>query len=101
MVSCFGAETKYRALTHAACEMMWLKILMIEPGFHLDNPMTMHCDNQAAIYIAKSIVFDERSRHKKVNYHFVRIAVEEVDWHSFYFVRIIRRCVYVGDRCWR
>ena len=35
----------------------------------------MLCDNQAAIYIANNLVFHERTKYIKVDYHFVRNAV--------------------------
>ena len=45
MVSRSTAEAEYQAMTHTACEMMWLKNLLIEFGFKQFGPMPMHCDN--------------------------------------------------------
>ena len=39
--------------------------------------MTMHCDNQAAIYIAFNPVFRERTKHIEVDYHITREKVED------------------------
>jgi uncharacterized protein YlbG (UPF0298 family) len=36
------------------------------------EPMQMYCDNQAVRHIASNLVFYERIKHIKVDYHFVR-----------------------------
>ena len=52
-------EAEYRAMAHTSCELMWIKHLLEELRFVMKLPMTMHCDNQAAIYIASNPVFHE------------------------------------------
>lgn len=58
-----SAEAEYRAMAHTTCELMWLKTLMKEMGFEVDEPMKMFCDNQAATHIASNPVFHERTKH--------------------------------------
>lgn len=70
-----SAEAEYRAMAHTACEMFWLKNLMGELGFAYDEPLPMHCDNQAAIHIVSNHVFHERTKHIEVDCHFIREAV--------------------------
>ena len=70
-----SAEAEYRAMAHTACEMMWVRSLLNDWGFSVPKPMNMHCDNQAAIYIAKNPVFHERTKHIEVDCHFIRDSV--------------------------
>ena len=44
-----------------ACELIWLKALLLDLGIHCYKPITLHCDNQVAMHIASNPVFHERS----------------------------------------
>ncbi|PNX59385.1 putative copia-type protein, partial [Trifolium pratense] len=61
-----SAEAEYRVMASAACEMIWLKGLL----------MTLFCDNQAAMHIATNPVFHERTKHIEVDCHFIRRQVQ-------------------------
>ena len=52
-------EAEYGAMAHTSCEFMWIKHLLEELRFVVKLPMTMHYDNQAAIYIASNFEFYE------------------------------------------
>ena len=54
------------------CELKWLKGILSNLGVVHDKPMTIRCDSQAALHIAKNPVFHERTKHIKVDCHFVR-----------------------------
>ena len=58
-------------------ELTWLKALLEDMGIHQDHPITMHCDNQAAIHIATNSVFHERTKHIEVDCHKVWEKIEE------------------------
>ena len=62
-------EAEYRAMAHTSCELMWIKHLLKELRFVVNLPMTMHCDNQATIYISSNPVFHERTKHIEVDCH--------------------------------
>ena len=72
-----SAEVEYRAMAHTSCELKWIKYLLEELRFIVKLPMTMHCDNQAAIYIASNPVFYERTKHIEVNCHITQEKVED------------------------
>ncbi|XP_078149455.1 putative F-box/LRR-repeat protein At4g15060 [Carex rostrata] len=41
-------------MANTSCELVWTKRLLNELGVHHDGLMTLHCDNQAAMHIAKN-----------------------------------------------
>ena len=77
IMSCLSAEAEYRAMRKLTSELIWIKNLMVDLGIETTTPITMHCDNQAAIHIAYSSVFHERTKHIEVDCHRVRKAVEQ------------------------
>ncbi|KAG7533199.1 Ribonuclease H-like superfamily [Arabidopsis thaliana x Arabidopsis arenosa] len=76
VVSLSSAEAEYRAMRKLITELMWLKALLKDFGIDTPKPITMHCDNQAAIHIASNSVFHERTKHIEVDCHKVREQVQ-------------------------
>ncbi|KAL0745400.1 hypothetical protein Bca101_102107 [Brassica carinata] len=72
VVSCSSAEAEYRAMLKLTNELVWIKGILKHLGIEQATPMTMHCDNQAAIHIASNSVFHERTKHIEVDCHKVR-----------------------------
>ncbi|KAL1203431.1 Retrovirus-related Pol polyprotein from transposon RE2 [Cardamine amara subsp. amara] len=77
VVSCSSGESEYRAMKKLTNELVWLKALPKDLGIESTSPITMHCDNQAAIHIATNSVFHERTKHIEVDCHKVRKKIIE------------------------
>ena len=75
VVSLSSAESEYRAMRKLTTELIWLKALLKDLGVESSSPITMHCDNEAAIHIASNSVFHERTKHIEVDCHKVREQV--------------------------
>jgi hypothetical protein len=54
------------------CELKWLKGLLYSLGISHTQPMQIYCVSQAALHMAKNLVFHERTKHIEVDCHFIR-----------------------------
>ena len=77
IVSLSSTEAEYVAQTHAAKEGIWLRSFISEIRGEEEKPLTISCDNQGAIALAKDNKFHARTKHIDLRYHFIREAVEE------------------------
>ena len=57
---------------HTCCELIWIKSLLDKLGNQHQQPMELISDNQAAMHIASSLAFHEKTKHIEVNCRFVR-----------------------------
>ena len=53
-------------------ELIWIKSFLAAMGVYHTSPMTLFCDNQAALHISKNPVFNERTKHIEMDCHFVQ-----------------------------
>ena len=58
-------------MAQSVCEIMWLHHLLMKVGIKTVVPAKLWCDNQAALHIASNPVFYERTKHIKIDCHFV------------------------------
>lgn len=82
VISRSSVEAEYGAMAHISCELMWIKQLLEELKFVVKVPMSMHCDNQAAIHVSSNLVFHEQNKHIAVDCHITMI------------------CFYKRPNCW-
>nr|XP_016505380.1 PREDICTED: uncharacterized mitochondrial protein AtMg00810-like [Nicotiana tabacum] len=71
-VSRISAEVEYRSMANIVAELTWINGLLEELGMQVDLPMELYCDNKAAIQIASNPMYHERTKHIKINCHFIR-----------------------------
>ncbi|XP_042009185.1 secreted RxLR effector protein 161-like [Salvia splendens] len=75
VVALSTTEAEYMALTSAVKESKWLMGLISDFGVKQDR-VSIHCDNNGAICLARHQMFHERSKHIDVRLHFIRDEVE-------------------------
>ncbi|GKD08131.1 hypothetical protein Tco_1187816 [Tanacetum coccineum] len=76
VVAMSTTEAEYVVVAQASKEAVWLKMLLEELG-HEQEKITLFCDNQSALYLARNPTFHSKTKHIRVQYHFVREKVEE------------------------
>ncbi|CAM8997450.1 unnamed protein product [Rhodiola kirilowii] len=71
-VSRSSAESEYRSMAHASCELVWIAAILRDLHIPVATPIPLYCDNKAASHIAKNPVFHERTKHIELDCHVVR-----------------------------
>ncbi|XP_058756517.1 uncharacterized mitochondrial protein AtMg00810-like [Vicia villosa] len=71
-VSQSSSEAKYRALASLVCEVQWLHYLFKDLNHNFNQPTSIYCDNNSAIYLAHNPSFHERSKHIEIDCHVTR-----------------------------
>ena len=66
VVALSTTEAEYMAATQACKEAVWVKRLLEELG-HKQEKITLFCDSQSALHIAKNPAFHSRTKHIGVN----------------------------------
>jgi len=62
-VSKSSAETEYRSMAATTSELVWIKSFLASLGVFHTQAMQLFCDSQAALHIARNLVFHERTKH--------------------------------------
>ncbi|XP_050121339.1 uncharacterized mitochondrial protein AtMg00810-like [Malus sylvestris] len=75
MVSKSSAKSKYRALSRACAETIWLSYMFSELGIATQFPIHLYCNNVNTTYMAANPVFHARTRHIELDYNFIRERV--------------------------
>lgn len=64
-------------MAQAAVDITWLVHLLGKLGVNNLQPVTLHCDNQSALHIARNPVFHECTKHIDLDCHFTSEKVME------------------------
>ncbi|KAE8657742.1 hypothetical protein F3Y22_tig00116983pilonHSYRG00074 [Hibiscus syriacus] len=76
VVATSTTEAEYVTATQASKEAIWLKMLLEELG-HNQEYVSLFCDSQSVLHLARNPAFHSRTKHIQVQYHFIREKVEE------------------------
>ena len=79
-ISRSSAEAEYRAVAHIVAECCWLCQLLQELHVPLTKATVVYCDNVSAVYMTANPVHHRRTKHIKIDIHFVRekVALGEI-----------------------
>eukprot|EP00253_Pinus_taeda_P034533 PITA_34533 len=75
VVSLSTAEAEYVAATSVACQVVWLRRVLIDLCHEQENGTTIYCDNSSAITLSKNSVFHKRTKHIDTKFHFIHELV--------------------------
>jgi hypothetical protein len=70
-----STKSEYKAIANITAEMLWLRYLLHDIGFTYLLPTTLWCDNLSVIHLTSNPIFHGRTKHIKLDYHFVREQV--------------------------
>lgn len=71
MVSKSLAEAEYRSISHTTSEVIWLEYLLQYLHVFIPQPINLFCENIIAQNIAENPVLHERTKHIKLEVHYV------------------------------
>ena len=75
-VSLSLVEAEYRAMTGACYELSWLRWLWTYLRILHPKPTLLYCDNSTTLHIAVIPIFHERTKHIKMDCHFIRDKIQ-------------------------
>jgi hypothetical protein len=75
MLSRSSAEAEYRGVANVLSKSCWLRNLLLELHYPIYKATMVYCDNVGAIYLSGNLVQHQRTKHIKMDIHFVREKV--------------------------
>jgi hypothetical protein len=58
-------------------EAIWLHKLLMDLFDHDLEPIVIYCNNQSCIKLSENLVFQDRSKHIGIKYHFIRDRIQK------------------------
>ncbi|XP_057487537.1 uncharacterized mitochondrial protein AtMg00810-like [Actinidia eriantha] len=72
VISKSSTEAEYHAMVSTTTEIVWLRWLLADMDVSVSSPTPMFCDNKSAAQIAHNSIFNERTKHIKIDCHLSR-----------------------------
>src|ERR1035438_9557017 len=69
-------EAKYISMMQASKEAIWLMILLKELKKGGSEMMVINVDNQGSMHLAKNLEYHTRTKHIKIQHHFIQEAIK-------------------------
>ncbi|GJX11376.1 ribonuclease H-like domain-containing protein [Tanacetum coccineum] len=66
-----SAEAEYRGVANVVAEVAWIRNLLLELHAPLTTATLVYCDNISAVYLSTNPVQYQRTKHIKIDIHFV------------------------------
>jgi hypothetical protein len=80
-----STEVEYKSIgnTNTTSKLKWIQELLCDLGVTLSSPLKLWCDNIGAICLSTNLVFHAKTKHVKMDFHFVseRVATNLIDLH--------------------
>nr|GEU99751.1 hypothetical protein CTI12_AA188860 [Tanacetum cinerariifolium] len=67
-----SAETEYRSVANVVTETAWIWNLLLELHAPLTTATLVYCDNVSVVYLSTNPIQHQRTKHIKIDIHFVR-----------------------------
>jgi len=72
VVALSSTEAELRGMPKGFCELLWIRRLLSKIGFTPKSGMNLYCDNKAAIAISQNPIHHDRTKHIKIDRHFIK-----------------------------
>ncbi|CAN6694593.1 unnamed protein product [Malus baccata var. baccata] len=70
-----STEAEYQSLANTAAELTWICKLLVDIAYKSPYIPQLWCDNVFALSLAKNPLFHARTKHVKLDYHYIREKV--------------------------
>lgn len=71
-----SAEAEYRALADASCEILWFLNILTDMRVTSSCPVSLFCDNKAAVDLTVNLVYHARTKHIELDCHFIQEKIK-------------------------
>ena len=77
-------EAEYMSMSNATKELIWLRTLLNEIGFHQSDATTIYQDNMGSIDLSQNNKNHDRTKHIDIRHHFLRDHIQSGNMKSIY-----------------